>query len=111
MCHLSVKLSDMFYQNPHTLDKIVGNTFQHKCHQSLIFSRKVKVITKLKCNDLGNQNYVIPKQFEQGIDPLVTGVMPTSMPTQTAANHMSTEHNEISNSHFCDNVKQRSVNT
>ena len=50
MCQMSMKLPDMFNQNPpHTFDKIVKKNHNNKkCSQSLILNPNVKVITEIK---------------------------------------------------------------
>ena len=50
MCHLSMKLSDTFDQNPPcTLDKILGKTHSdEKRSHSLTLRAKVKVIARIK---------------------------------------------------------------
>ena len=49
MCHLSMKFSDTFDQNPPcTFNKIRGTNSNRKCSYSLTLRAKVKVIAKIK---------------------------------------------------------------
>ena len=68
MCHLSMKLSDTFDQNPPcTFDKIREKTHSaEKCSHGLTLRAKVKVIAKIISQYLGNQKHASKKQFEQG---------------------------------------------
>ena len=67
MCHLSMKLSYTFDQNPPcTFEKIGGKPhFDEKCSHSLTLTAKVKVIAKPKANALGNKKHASAKKFEQ----------------------------------------------
>ena len=62
MCHLSMKLSDMFDQNPPcTFDKIRENPIPMKNALTALMA-KVKVITKIKSQCPGEQKTCLPKK-------------------------------------------------
>ena len=67
MCHLSMKLSDTFDQNPpSTFDKILEKPIPMKNSHSLTLRAKVKKEQKSKANALGNKKYASQRKFEQG---------------------------------------------
>ena len=66
MCHLSMKLSGTFDQNPpYTFDKIREKVIPMK-KNGLTLRAKFKVIAKIKSQCPGKQKTYLPKQFEQG---------------------------------------------
>ena len=67
MCHLSMKLSDMFDQNtPCTFEKIRGTHSSEKRSHSTTLRAKVKAIVKIKSQCPGEQKTCLPKNFSRG---------------------------------------------
>ena len=66
MCQMSMKLPDIFYQNPpHTLDQMVAKHIQMKNDLALTLSINVKSHSKnSKISTWGTKN--MPKTKEQG---------------------------------------------
>ena len=68
MCHLSIKLSDIFDQNtPCTFDKMREKPIPMKQHaHSLTLRAKVKVIAKIEIQCPREQKHASQRKFEQG---------------------------------------------
>ena len=66
MCHLSMKLSDTFDQNPLcTFDKIREKPIQNE-KRSHGLTLRAKVIAKIKSQALGNKKQASPKKLGRG---------------------------------------------
>ena len=92
MCHLSMKLSDTFGQNPScTFENFRKTHSDEKRSHGLTLKTNVKVIAKIKSQCPREQKACLPKKISAGV-PLVIGVTLTRRPMRTSVKQYVDPH-------------------